>query len=87
MINIDEAKRIALKNKIKRVLLSVTELTDSWVFVFAYEDGTPAFDGPIRVDKESGEAYEWNYLKRSEIAEYEEKLIKTEYLINPKSMV
>ena len=62
-------------------------MTDSWVFSFAYKDGTPAFDGSVRVYKETGNAVVWNYLKRSEVAEFKEKLVKSFYFIDPKPMV
>ena len=87
MISFDQAKQIALENKPNRILLSCNEMTDSWVFSFAYKDHTPAFDGTVRVFKETGESKEWNFLKRSEVSEFKEKFIKSLRFIEPKSMV
>lgn len=87
MISIDRAKQIALENKPNRILLSCNEMTDSWVFSFAYKDGTPAFDGTIRVYKETGESKPWNFLKRSEVPEFKAKFLKSFNFIEPKPMV
>lgn len=52
-----------------------SELNDSFVFGYAYSNGTPAYGiKPVRVMKDDGEINEWDTMKHSK--EFKEKFLR-----------
>ena len=77
-ISFRKALRIANKQHKHLYALRCGELDDSWVFVMGAPWGRIAYGpSPIRVMKDSGEAFAWNTMKNHK--EYSEKYVKEIY--------
>lgn len=54
MIDLDDAKRIALETVPETKLLSITELNEGWIFGYGDLEGNPLDITPLFVSKSSG---------------------------------